>query len=217
MAPNVTEGYTRVEARDRERWRAWLDKNHAKSPGVWLVFYKKSSGKPTVKYDEAVEEALCYGWIDSLMKPVDAERYRQLFTPRKSKSRWSKPNKDRVKKMIAAGRMTDAGMKKIRAAKKDGSWTTMDAVDAMTMPPDLRKALAKNKKARSNFDAMPPGRKRLLYGWIHSAKRPETRQRRIAETVGIAAQTARRRSRAAARARRVAAPAPRARRPGAAP
>src|SRR5687767_10092810 len=120
MPANITEQYKRVEAKDRKKWRAWLEKNHVRSPGIWLVFYKKSSGKPTVRYDEAVEEALCFGWIDSLMKPVDDEKYRQLFTPRNARSRWSKANKDRVARMIAAGLMTNAGMEKVRAAKRDG-------------------------------------------------------------------------------------------------
>ncbi|MCR4338731.1 MAG: YdeI/OmpD-associated family protein [Gemmatimonadaceae bacterium] len=187
MSPNVTESYKRVEARDRTRWRAWLEKNHARSPGIWLVFYKKTSGKPTVRYDEAVEEALCYGWIDSLMKPVDEQRYRQLFTPRKRKSRWSKPNKERVACMIAAGLMTDVGMEKVQAAKRDGSWAHMEPADSLVVPPDLRKALSVDKRARDGFEQMPPGRKRQLLGWIHDAKRPETRQRRIAQAVEVAA------------------------------
>jgi uncharacterized protein YdeI (YjbR/CyaY-like superfamily) len=187
MSPNVTEQYKRVEARDRKKWRAWLEKNHARSPGVWLVFYKKTSGKPTVRYDEAVEEALCYGWIDSLMKPVDEERYRQLFTPRKYKSRWSKPNKERVARMIAVGLMTEVGMKKIREAKRNGSWTSREAPDSLVVPPDLRKALNADKRARDNFERIPPGRKRQLLGWIHDAKRPETRRRRIAQVVEVAA------------------------------
>lgn len=189
MSPNVTESYKRVEARDRRKWRAWLEKNHARSPGVWLVFYKKASGEPTVRYDEAVEEALCFGWIDSLMKPVDEQRYRQLFTPRKPKSRWSKPNKERVARMIAAGLMTDVGMEKIRAAKKDGTWAHMEAPDSLAVPADLRRALSTDKRARMGFERMPPGRKKQLLSWIHDAKRPETRERRIAQVVKVAAGT----------------------------
>lgn len=187
MPANVTESYKRVEARDRKKWRAWLENNHTRSPGVWLVFYKKSAGKPTVLYDEAVEEALCFGWIDSLMKPVDEQRYRQLFTPRKAKSRWSEPNKKRVARMITARLMTEVGMEKIRAAKKDGSWAHMTAPDSLVVPPDLRKALNADKRAKESFERMPPGRKRQLLGWIHDAKRPETRQRRIAQAVEVAA------------------------------
>ena len=184
--PNITDKYERVEASDRKKWRAWLKKNHARSPGIWLAFYKKTSGVPTVRYDEAVEEALCYGWIDSLMKPVDDRRYRQLFTPRKAKSKWSKPNKERVRRMVEAGLMTEVGMQKIRAAKRDGSWAAADAPDALVVPMDLRKALAANKNAKSRFETLPPGRRRQLLGWIHDAKRPETRARRIAQVIEVA-------------------------------
>ena len=187
MPANVTESYERVEASDRKKWRAWLRKNHARSPGIWLVFYKKSSGVPTVRYDEAVEEALCYGWIDSLMKPVDDQRYRQLFTPRKPKSRWSKPNKDRVDRMVAAGLMTEVGMEKIRAAKRDGSWTTADASDSLVVPADLRKELSRNKKTSAAFENMPPGRRKQLLAWIYDAKRPETRARRVTQAAEVAA------------------------------
>lgn len=186
MSPNITEQYKRVAARDRKKWRAWLEENHARSPGIWLVFYKKASGTPTVRYDEAVEEALCFGWIDSLMKPVDSEKYRQLFTPRKTKSRWSSPNKERVERMIAAGLMTDVGMAKIRVAKKDGSWQSRDVVETLDIPPDLRKALTAQKQTE-NFARIPPGRRKQLLGWIHEAKRPETRRRRIEQAVAIAA------------------------------
>lgn len=187
--PNITDEYERVEARDRKKWRAWLKKNHARSPGVWLIFYKKASGKPTVRYDESVEEALCYGWIDSLMKPVDDQRYRQLFTPRKPRSKWSAPNKDRVERMVAAGLMTEVGMEKIRAAKRDGSWATAAASDSLIIPPDLRKALSRNRKTRAGFEKMPPGRRRQLLAWIYDAKRPETRARRISQAVEVAAGT----------------------------
>ena len=186
MSPNITEQYERVEASDRKKWRAWLKKNHAGSPGVWLVFYKKTSGVPTVRYDEAVEEALCYGWIDSLMKPVDDRRYRQLFTPRKPKSKWSKPNKERVKRMIAAGLMTEVGMAKIRAAKRSGSWTALDSVESLVVPPDFSRVLRANKAAQRNFDRMSPSKKKQLLYRINGAKRPDTRLRRITEAVAIA-------------------------------
>lgn len=186
--PNITDEYERVEAADRQKWRAWLKKNHARSPGVWLVFYKKTSGKPTVRYDESVEEALCYGWIDSLMKPVDAERYRQLFTPRKPKSKWSAPNKARVQRMVADGLMTEAGLEAIETAKRNGSWSSLDSVEALVVPPDFNKALNANKLARRNFDGMSPSRRKQLLYRINNAKRPETRARRIADAVAIAAE-----------------------------
>jgi uncharacterized protein YdeI (YjbR/CyaY-like superfamily) len=121
------------------------------------------------------------------MKPVDDVRYRQLFTPRKPKSRWSKPNKERVARMIEAGLMTEVGMEKIRAAKKDGSWAHMEAPDSLAVPRDLRAALNADKLAKESFERMPPGKKRQLLGWIHDAKRPETRERRIAQVVDVAA------------------------------
>lgn len=188
MPPKIIDTYKQVEAKDRTKWRAWLAKNHAKSPGVWLVFYKKASGKPTVRYDEAVEEALCYGWIDSLMRPVDGTKYRQLFTPRKPKSAWSKPNKERVARMIAAGLMTDAGLKHVEGAKTDGRWTAGDAIEALVVPADLRQALSRNKRALKNFQELTPGRKKLLLRLIDNAKRPETRLRRIEEAVARAAE-----------------------------
>lgn len=184
--PNVTDKYGRVEARDRKKWRAWLRKNHARSPGIWLVFYKKASGVPTVRYEEAVEEALCYGWIDSLMKPVDGEKYRQLFTPRNPKSKWSAPNKARVERMMAAGLMTKAGLDAVETAKRNDSWTALDSVEALVVPADLSKALGANKAARRNFDRMSPSRKKQLLYRINGAKRPDTRLRRIRETVAIA-------------------------------
>lgn len=186
--PNVIDEYDRVEASDRKKWRAWLRKNHARSPGVWLVFYKKASGAATVRYDEAVEEALCYGWIDSLMKPVDDARYRQLFTPRKRRSVWSATNKARVERMIAAGLMTEAGLEAIETAKHNGSWASLDSVEALEEPPDFRKALNANKRARRNFDGMSPSRKKQLLYRINSAKRPDTRLRRIADAVVLAAE-----------------------------
>jgi len=188
MSPNVTDGYQRVKARDRKRWRSWLVKNHAVSPGVWLVFYKKTSGKSTVRYDEAVEESLCFGWIDSLMKPIDAETYRQLFTPRRVRSVWSRLNKDRVQRMVAEGLMTRAGLAAIAAAKRNGSWTALDSVEALVVPPDFSRSLRANRVARRNFDRMSPSRKKQLLYRINGAKRPETRMRRIADAVALAAE-----------------------------
>lgn len=188
MPGNITESYNRVEAADRKKWRAWLGKNHARSPGVWLVFYKKASGTSTVRYDEAVEEALCFGWIDSQVKPVDERRYRQLFTPRKPKSVWSKLNKDRVQRMIAEDLMTDSGLAAIKTARRNGSWTSLDSVEALEVPPDFQKALNANRLALKNFDRMSPSRKKQLLYRINSAKRSETRLRRITDAVALAAE-----------------------------
>ena len=173
-------------ARRRAEWRRWLERNHARSPGVWLVSYKKATGKPFVPWPEAVDEALCFGWIDSLRRTLDAERFQQLFTPRKPKSGWSTINKRKVEKLVRDGLMTAAGLAKVEAAKKDGSWTRNDAVDALEVPADLAAALKKNAAAERNFAAMAPSLRRGLLGWIHSAKKPETRERRVADTVECA-------------------------------
>jgi uncharacterized protein YdeI (YjbR/CyaY-like superfamily) len=174
-------------AKDRNAWRKWLEKNHAKSPGVWLIYYKKSSGTPRVEYNDAVEEALCFGWIDSTVRPIDDKKYMQRFTPRKPKSGWSGLNKQRINRMIEQSLMAPAGLEKIEIAKKDGSWESLDHIDAIQLPDDFAKSLAKNKKAKSNFENFPQfARKQFLY-WINSAKRPETRKQRIQLLVKMAA------------------------------
>jgi uncharacterized protein YdeI (YjbR/CyaY-like superfamily) len=174
-------------AKDRKAWRKWLEKNHAKSPGVWLIYYKKSSGTPRVEYNDAVEEALCFGWIDSTIRPIDDRKYMQRFTPRKPKSGWSGLNKQRINRMIEQGLMTPAGLEKIETAKKNGSWESLDHIHAIQLPDDFATALAKNKKAKSNFENFPQfARKQFLY-WINSAKRPETRKQRIQLLVKMAA------------------------------
>ncbi|HYF30899.1 MAG TPA: YdeI/OmpD-associated family protein [Chitinophagaceae bacterium] len=170
-------------ARNRKAWRAWLLKHHAKSPGVWLIYYKKESGKPRVEYADAVEEALCFGWIDSTMRPLDEDRYMQRFTPRKPKSVWSALNKSRIEKLMGQGLMMPAGLEAIDTAKKNGSWTSIDHVENLEMPAALTRALNKNKAALKHFNqASRTYRKQVLYR-INSAKLPETRARRIAEMV----------------------------------
>lgn len=178
-------------AKDRSEWREWLDKNHATSAGVWLVYYKKGSGKPSVAYDEAVEEALCFGWIDSRVNTLDEQRYMQVFSPRKPKSLWSKLNKRRVEQLIQNGLMTAAGLEKIEAAKRDSSWSTLDAIEDLQLSADFMEALDSNKTASDNFMAFSTSSKQNIVRWIESAKRPETRLKRIAETVTLAAQNIR--------------------------
>lgn len=172
----------------RQQWRNWLAANHDICSGIWLVYYKKDSGRPTVTYDEAVEEALCFGWIDSLPNKLDSERYKQLFTPRKAKSVWSKLNKERVARLLKSERMTEAGLAKIEAAKQNGFWTIYDPVEALEIPSDLQQALAANPIAEGYFMAFAPTYKKGILWWIISAKRPETRQKRIAKTVAMAEQ-----------------------------
>jgi uncharacterized protein YdeI (YjbR/CyaY-like superfamily) len=177
------DGLKMVTARSRAQWRRWLAKNHQSCCGVWLCYYKKGSGRASVSYAEAVEEALCFGWIDSKINSLDAERWRQVFTPRKAGSKWSKVNKGRIEQLVAAGRMTKAGLAKIEAAKRDGSWKTLERVDSLEVPEELQKALDAHGTAAKNFAAFSPShRKQYLY-WINDAKRPETRERRIRETV----------------------------------
>jgi uncharacterized protein YdeI (YjbR/CyaY-like superfamily) len=180
--------YGEVLPRSRKAWRAWLQKHHASSAGVWLVFAKKASGLPTVTYNDAVEEALCFGWIDGLMHPVDDTFYKQAFTPRKPRSRWAASNKARVEKMIAAGLMTDAGLKVIELAKQAGTWGAFDAVEAMIMPDDFKRALSAAPAAKKGFEAYTPGVKKQCLYYLNDAKRPETRAKRIASLVKAAAE-----------------------------
>lgn len=174
-------------AKDRQAWRKWLEKNHTKSAGVWLIYYKKSSGNTRLEYNDAVEEALCFGWIDSTSRPLDHEKYMQRFTPRKPKSGWSALNKRRVQKMIEQKLMTKAGVEKIEEAKKNGAWEHLDHIEALKLPEDFEKALSKNKKARINFENFPQFTKKQFLYRINSAKRPETRKERIKLLVKMAA------------------------------
>ncbi len=174
-------------ARDREEWRQWLEKNHVTSRGVWLISYKQQAGQPFVAYADAVEEALCFGWIDSRPNVLDEERYARFFSPRKPKSPWSRLNKQRIEKLIEQGLMTGAGLVVIEAAKRDGSWNSYDAIEDLTIPVDLEKALAANPTASQYFQAFSPSVKKSILWWIESAKRSETREKRIEETVRLAA------------------------------
>ena len=174
-----------LEPASRRAWRAWLAKHHATSSGVWLVFVK---GDGNLKYEDGVEEALCFGWIDSTARRVDDTRRSMWFAPRRPKSGWAKTNKARVEKLIAAGAMAAPGLAKIEAAKANGSWTALDSAEALEVPDDLAEALAANKKAKLAFDGFPPSARKLILWWIGSAKRPPTRAARIEETVRLAAE-----------------------------
>ena len=170
-------------AKDRKAWRRWLESYHEKQPGVWLIYYKKGSGKSRVSYDEAVEEALCFGWIDSIVQPIDEEKFMQKFTPRKTKTVWSGLNKKRVEKLIAENLMMPAGMKIIEIGKQNGSWTKLDHVENQEIPADLKKVFAKNKKAAKWFEGLTPFRKKQVLYRLGNAKLAETRARRIAEFI----------------------------------
>ena len=175
-------------APDRAAWRDWLEQNHAVSPGVWLVFFKKESGKPRVGYVEAVEEALCFGWIDSVPKKIDAASYKQLFTPRKPKSNWAATNKLRVEQLTEAGLMRPAGQKMVDLAKKTGTWDALNEVEALIEPPDLVAALENFPTARPNWSAFSPSSRKAILEWVNNAKTPETRAKRVNETASLAAQ-----------------------------
>lgn len=176
----------RIEAKDRKEWHQWLKENHATSSGVWLVYYKKGSGKPTVSYEEAVEEALSFGWIDSKVNSIDKERYMQIFTPRKVGSIWSKLNKERIKRLTEQGLMMPAGLEKVELAKKDGSWYFLNDIEDMVIPEDLKDALDSNDAARANFNAFSDSVKKQILYWIKTAKREATRKNRIEKTVTLA-------------------------------
>jgi uncharacterized protein YdeI (YjbR/CyaY-like superfamily) len=174
-------------ASSRAAWRNWLAKNHVAAGNIWLVIYKKDSGVPTLTYEESVEEALCFGWIDSKPNKRDDKSYWLFFAERKPKSVWSKLNKTRIASLLKQGLMKDAGLAKIEAAKKDGSWIALDEIEEYKMPPALEQAFKKNKKALSNFEAFPPGVKKQIYQWIISAKTDTTLTKRVTETVEKAA------------------------------
>jgi len=176
----------RVQIESRSEWRAWLDKNYDSSEGVWLITFKKHCGNNHVSYDDIVEDSLCFGWIDSLPRRLDEVRTMLWVSPRKPGSGWSKLNKERVEKMIAAGFMTAAGMAKIEAAKQDGSWNVLDDIEALEISTDLEAALAAYSSARQHFDAFPRSVKRGILEWIANAKRPQTRAKRVEETARLA-------------------------------
>jgi uncharacterized protein YdeI (YjbR/CyaY-like superfamily) len=172
-------------------WRKWLLENHRRPKGVWVVTYKKATGRPRVEYDELVTEALCFGWIDSKPRKLDAPRTMLWLSPRKSGSAWSRLNKERVGRAFAEGRMHAAGLAKIEAAKRDGSWNALDSVDALEVPHDLARALKRYARAASYFDAFPPSVKRGILEWIGNASTAPTRRKRIDETARLAARNER--------------------------
>ncbi len=175
-----------VHCPTRSDWRDWLQKHHADENEVWLHYYKKQSGKPSVSYRESVEEALCFGWIDGLKRRVDDERYAHRFTPRKARSKWSPLNISLAEKLIADGKMTDAGLSAFRnRIEYDESLLERRNQTEPTTPAEFRAALEQNPRASRNFEAMAPGYRKQYIGWIRAAKRPETRSKRIAEAVQL--------------------------------
>jgi uncharacterized protein YdeI (YjbR/CyaY-like superfamily) len=180
-----------VEINARAMWREWLAANHATSRGVWVLSYKATAGKPRLTYDEAVEEALCFGWIDSKPNKYDDERSLQYYSPRKPRSNWSALNKTRVARLLEAGLIAPAGLRMIELAKQTGTWDALNDVEETVIPADLRIALQANPPAETNFEAFPKSIRRGILEWILNAKRPETRQKRVDETATLAAQNIR--------------------------
>jgi uncharacterized protein YdeI (YjbR/CyaY-like superfamily) len=174
-----------IQPKSRAAWRAWLEKNHASSSGIWVVYAKKHTGITSVTYPEAVEEALCYGWIDSLVHPIDDSLYKQIFTPRTARSAWSALNKKRVEQLIASRQMTAAGMKMIELAKSNGRWEAHAQTEALTMPAELKKALNGNASARKNWPTYTVSQQKAFLRMLHDAKTPETRAKRVARILDI--------------------------------
>lgn len=177
------ERYEHIDMLNRAEWRAWLAANHATSPGVWLIYWKKAGGPGRLSYAEAVEEALCFGWIDSRPGRVDDVRTKITMTPRKAGSAWSTVNKERVERLLGAGLMTPAGQAKIDAGKRDGSWDLYDQIEHLTPPGDLSIALAADEAAGAGYTALSPSRRKAILLWVATAKQPATRARRIAAIV----------------------------------
>lgn len=178
-------------AHSRAEWRAWLEAHHRRTEGLWLITYKKATGKPRLDYEEIVEEALCFGWIDSKANKLDEARSMLWLAPRKAKTGWSKPNKIRVERLLANGQMAAAGLAVVEAAKRDGSWHALDAVEALEIPPDLAAALHAHPPAAECFEAFPRSVKRGILEWIGNAKRSETRAARVEQTAQLAAKNER--------------------------
>lgn len=169
-----------------EAWRAWLAEHHGRATGVWLVSYKRATGRPRIAYEAAVEEALCFGWVDSKPRKLDDERTMLYFAPRRPGSGWSRPNKERVARLEAAGRMAPAGAAKVAAARRDGTWEMLDAIEALEIPEDLAAALQAAPDAALQFEAFPRSAKRGILEWIAQAKTEATRRKRVEETARLA-------------------------------
>lgn len=170
----------------RDAWRAWLTENCAATDATWLVFHKKHTGKPGLTYEQALEEALCFGWIDGLLKRIDGEKHMIRFCPRRRNSIWSERNKRRVAKLIEEGRMTEAGLAKVREAKANGQWDkAAEREDTSLVPAELAEALKKDRRARLNFEKLAPSYRRQFIYWVAGAKRDETRRKRVAQVVKL--------------------------------
>lgn len=175
----------RVHPEDRNEWRSWLLSHHQSETGVWLVTWRKAAGKPILGYDDAVSEGLCVGWVDSLPKKLDELRTMLYFSPRKPRSAWSRPNKQRVERLRAAGLMTEAGERVIALAEANGAWSMLDDVEDLIEPEDLQAALDATPMARQHWLAFPPSARRGILEWIVQARTEPTRAKRVAETARL--------------------------------
>jgi len=180
-----------VQPGTRSAWRAWLEGNHAAAKSVWLVLWRPGARQGDLDYEAAIEEALCYGWVDSTAGTVDAERTRLYFAPRKPRSGWAATNKARIERLIRDGRMAPAGLAVIDRAKEDGSWMLLDTVERLEVPEDLSSALAAAPPAAANFAAFPPSARKQMLGWVALARRTETRAARVAKIAESAARNER--------------------------
>ena len=172
----------------RDEWRAWLQENYAREKEIWLGFFRKGTDRASIPYEETVEEALCFGWVDSIIRNIDDERYARKFTPRKDGAVWSQLNKARAEKMIRQGRMAEAGLAKIVAAKKNGQWQvarTPPQFEISSVPPELEEMLSRNQKARENFARLASSERRRYIIWVAIAKQSETRAKRAREAVSL--------------------------------
>jgi len=175
-----------ISASDRNEWRAWLSENHANEKEVWLAYFKKHTGKATVSYIDSVKEALCFGWIDGLKKRIDDERYAHRFTPRKTGSKWSPQNTRLAQELIESGEMTEVGQASYdRRVPYDQELQQTLAAKELPLAAETEKAFKNSKKAWINFNRLSPGYRKQYVGWIQSAKRPETRERRIKEAIRL--------------------------------
>jgi uncharacterized protein YdeI (YjbR/CyaY-like superfamily) len=176
-----------LEVQDRSEWRDWLAEHHDQETEIWLVYYKKGTGVASIDYNSSVEEALCYGWVDSLIKKIDDRKYARKFTPRKDDSKWSPSNIKRVKKLIEEGSMTEVGLQKVEAAKQSGHWDEPAQSPELSfeMHPEFARALNENERAKKTFERLAPTYQKQYLGWIEVAKRPETRQKRIEESIRL--------------------------------
>ncbi len=173
-------------AKNSQQWRKWLEKNHVTKKSIWLIIYKKDSDIPSVFYPEAVDEALCFGWIDSLPNKRDDESYYQFFSKRKLKSKWSKVNKLKIEKLLSENKMMPEGIKMVEYAKQNGTWDALDPVDNLVIPAEMQELFKNNIVAENNFNNFPYSTKRGILEWIYNAKQDGTRVKRITETVTLA-------------------------------